>query len=319
MKTHIAPLLLALAAATEAAPAGKVTCLGLPNCYQLSNGVVEVVVTTDVGPRIAAYRFAGGENILSELPDPRRANTEFRIWGGHRLWLAPEAKERTSLPDNVPLAHRQEADGTLRLTAPTDAGGIQKEMAVRLDPEGTGVTVEHRVTNRGLWAVELAPWAITILRGGGTGLIPQEPYRRHEESLLPARSMALWSYTDLADARLTIGSKYLRVRTDAANKEPLKIGVGNKQGWMAYHVDRSLFVKRFRHEEGAAYPDLGSNAEIYTQGSFIELESLAPLQKLDPGASATHVERWWLFKDVVLGASDADAASALAAPLATAQ
>ena len=317
MRIHIAPLLLALAAAAEAAPARKMSCLGLPNCYQLSNGIVEVVVTTDVGPRIAAYRFAGGENMLSELPD-RRANTEFRIWGGHRLWLAPEVKERTTLPDNVPLEHRQEADGTLRLTAPADAGGIQKELAVRLDPEGTGVTVEHRVTNRGLWGVELAPWAITILRGGGTGIIPQEPYRRHEEALLPARSMALWYYTDLADARLTLGSKYLRVRTDAANKEPFKIGVANKQGWMAYHVDRSLFVKRFRHEEGAVYPDLGSNAEIYTQGSFIELESLGPLQKLAPGATAAHVERWFLFKDVALGANDAETESTLAAPLATA-
>lgn len=315
MKIHIAPLLLALVVAADAAPARKVACLGLPNCYQLSNGIVEVVVTTDVGPRIAAYRFAGGENILSELPD-NRANSEFRIWGGHRLWLAPEAKERTTLPDNVPLEHRQEADGTLRLTAPADAGGIQKEMAVRLDPEGTGVTVEHRVTNRGLWAVELAPWAITILRGGGTGIIPQEPYRRHDEALLPARPMALWYYTDLADARLALGSKYVRVRTDAANKEPLKIGVGNKQGWMAYHVDHTLFVKRFRHEEGAAYPDYGSNAEIYTQGSFIELESLGPLQKLEPGASATHVERWFLFKDVALGAKDAETEAALATPLA---
>ena len=315
MKRFLTVSMVLLAARSGAAPAPKVSCLGLPNCYALSNGTVEVVLTTDVGPRVAAYRFVGGENMLSELPD-RRPNTEFRIWGGHRLWLAPEAKDRTALPDNHPLEHRQESDGTFRVIAPADAGGIQKEMAVRLDAEGTGVTVEHRVTNRGLWGAELAPWAITILRGGGTALLPQEPYRRHEDALLPARPIVLWYYTDLTDPRLTLGSKYLRVRTDAGNQEPLKIGAGNKQGWMAYHVEGALFLKRFPHEEGAVYPDYGSNAEIYTQRSFIELESLGPLRKLEPGASVTHVERWFLFKDIALPAGDAETETVLAPRLA---
>ena len=319
MRTIAGAVLLSLvsvsASSAAAVSARKVECLGLPSCYAISNGDAEVVVTTDVGPRVAAYRLGGGENILAELPDTR-PNDEFRIWGGHRLWLAPEARERTTVPDNRPVEMRREADGTVRLVGPVDATGMQREISVRLDPAGSGVTVGHRVTNRSLWAVALAPWAITILRGGGTGLIPQEPYRRHEESLLPVRSMALWSYTSMADPRLTFGAKYIRVRTDAAIGEPLKIGVGNTPGWMAYHQGRTLFVKRFAYEAGATYPDLGSNSEIYTQRTFIELESLAPLRTLEPGGVASHEERWFLFDGVELGPTDAAVESALAGPLA---
>ena len=45
----------------------KVSCLNLSNCLKLSNGQVEVVVTTDIGPRIIRYAFVGGENILGEM------------------------------------------------------------------------------------------------------------------------------------------------------------------------------------------------------------------------------------------------------------
>src|SRR5690349_10985616 len=33
---------------------------GWPNCYRISNGEVELIVTTDVGPRIMHYGFVGG-------------------------------------------------------------------------------------------------------------------------------------------------------------------------------------------------------------------------------------------------------------------
>ena len=80
----------------------KVTRLGLPNCFQLTNGTVEVVVASDVGPRVLGYGFEGGRNVLGEHPDAfvETAWGEFKPWGGHRLWTAPEAKPRSYAPDN---------------------------------------------------------------------------------------------------------------------------------------------------------------------------------------------------------------------------
>ena len=37
---------------------------GWPNCIRLSNGDIELVATTDVGPRIIRLGFVGGQNLF---------------------------------------------------------------------------------------------------------------------------------------------------------------------------------------------------------------------------------------------------------------
>lgn len=305
---------LALAAAPVLTPAllraevkvEKVSCLNLSNCLKLSNGEVEVVVTTDIGPRVIRYAFVGGENILGEIGG-KPGVKEWQAWGGHRVWIGPEGQPRSYGPDNDPIKHEAVGPRGIRLVQPVEAGtGIEKEMVVTLDDKGSGVTVLHRLTNRGKAPFELAPWALTIMNGGGTAIIPQEPYETHEKALLPARALVLWHYSDLSDARFKIGPKYIRLSTDAAMKEPQKVGIMNKQGWAAYARQGTVFIKRYPWKEHAAYPDYGCNTEVYTAAAFIEVETLGPVTTLAPGATAEHTERWSLHKDVTLGATEAD-------------
>jgi hypothetical protein len=154
------------------------------------------------------------------------------------------------------------------------------------------VTVTHALANADLWEVELAPWALTIMRGGGTVIVPQEPKGTHADNLLPVRPMVLWAYTDLTDPRFSIG-------------------LGNRQGWAAYAHGREVFLKRFAHQAGARYPDHGSNVEVFTAGAFIELETLGPLARLAPGEVAEHVERWELHGNVTPGDTEDGIAAAL--------
>jgi hypothetical protein len=279
----------------------KVEYLGLPDCYRLSNDSVELIVTTNVGPRILRYGFRNEENILGEVPEAM-VETELGRWkplGGHRLWAAPEANPRSYAPDNDAVEFESEGSGHVRLTQSVEAAtGIQKEMTITLDAEGSGVQVHHRITNRNLWPIETAPWALTIMNGGGEAIFPQEPYRAWSEYLLPARPIVLWHYTDLSDPRWTIGRKYIRLRSDENLVEPQKLGLLNKRGWAAYLRRETLFVKRAPYVEGATYPDYNSSFETYTAGSFIEVESLAPLQRLEPNAAAVHIESWSLFRNV---------------------
>jgi hypothetical protein len=293
----------------------KVNYLELPNCYRLSNGTIEVIVTTDVGPRILRYAFLGGENVLGEWPDLKVVSElgEWTAYGGHRLWTAPEAMPRTYAPDSLPVEFRIDDALGIRLLQPVEpATGIQKEVGVTLDAKGSRLTVRHKVTNRGYWSVELAPWAITIMRYGGTTILPQEPYRSHDEYLLPARPMTLWHYTDLSDPRWTLGRKFVRLRTDDTMEAPQKIGIANKLGWAAYLRSRTLFLKRVAYRENALYPDYGSNVETYTAGSFVEVETLGPLERLQPGQSTEHTEIWSLHANVETGTSEADLEAALA-------
>ena len=312
-------MLAAVGALLAAAPAraqvklDKVPCLGHPDCDRLSNGTVDLVAPNALGPRIIRYGFAGQDSVFGETAEVS-ATTELGEWkpvGGHRLWHAPEGMPRSYSPDNAPV-ERELSGSTLRLRQAVEPRvGIQKEIAVDLDPTGTHVTVRHSLTNRSLWPVELAPWAMTIMSGGGTVILPQEPYVDQSHQLLPARPLVLWSYTDLTDPRYAIGAKYIRVRVMADRGEPQKIGIGNRQGWAAYHRGRTLFLKRFPYDEAARYTDFGSNCETYVRSSFVELESLGPLKRLEPGASAEHVEQWYLFEGVDIGSTEAALEAAL--------
>jgi hypothetical protein len=275
----------------------KISYLGL-DCCKLSNAEIELVVTTGVGPRILRYSFIGEENMLGEAPDAvaKTELGEWRAWGGHRLWTAPEAKPRSYAPDNDPLTFKSEGENGIRLVQQADASGIQKEMTIVLDAAGTGVSVHHRITNRNLWAIEAAPWALTIMNGGGVAIFPQEPFRAWADYLLPARPLVLWHYTDLTDPRWNLGQRYIRLRSDEQHPEPQKIGLLNKQGWAAYLRGETLFVKRAAYVEGATYPDYNCNFETYTAGTFIEVESLGPIKRLEPDESADHTERWSLLR-----------------------
>jgi hypothetical protein len=93
----------------------------------------------------------------------------------------------------------------------------------------------------------------------------------------------------------------IRLQPDPGRRAPQKIGVANREGWCALLRRGQVFVKRFCWEADALYPDHGSNNELYTAGDFLEMESLGRLRVLDPGGSATHVERWFLFRDVDWG------------------
>jgi hypothetical protein len=294
----------------------KVNYLNQPNCYKLANGTVETIVTTDIGPRIIRYGFHGEENILGEVPDSviKTELGDWKPWGGHRLWTAPESNPRSYSPDNSPIEFESNAANSIRLIQPVEPRtSIQKEMTVTLASTGTDLTIHHKITNRGLWEINLAPWALTIMNGGGVAILPQEPYRSWDEELLPARPLVLWHYTDLSDTRWAFGPKYIQLKTDEDMTAPQKLGIANKQGWAAYYRQNTLFVKRFSYVEGASYPDYGCNNEVYTTASFIEIESLGPLTRLEPGAATTHEERWSLHRHIGLDGSEDSLADALTA------
>lgn len=299
----------------------RVPCPGQGQCVRLANDTVEVLVASDVGPRVVRYAFLGGDNLLAwGLQDA--VKTDLGTWrplGGHRLWTAPEHMPRSYSPDNDPVDVKIDGATVTLTQAVEPRTGIEKVLVVTLAPTGTGVRVGHTLVNRGLWSVEVSPWALTIMNPGGTVLLPQEPYASHDDALLPVRAMTLWAYTDLSDPRWQIGPRFLRLRTDPSRAGSQKVGIANRQGWAAYHRNGELFVKRYVWDETARYPDFGVNTETYTAGAFIELETLGPLAALAPGASASHEERWYLFRGVEQPATDAALATALAPHLAAAR
>lgn len=285
----------------------KVSYKGWPNCYRLSNGMIELIVTADVGPRIIRFGFVGQDNEFQEFEEMlgKTGGDEWRIYGGHRFWHAPEVMPRTYFPDNSPVQVAQHADFVRVVQPPEPTTGIQKEIDLRLSPDHARVKLTHRLRNTNLWAVELAPWALSVMAQGGKAIIPLPPRGSHEVNLLPANTLTLWAYTDMSDQRWTWGSKYVMLHQNPDIETPQKAGLMVPDGWAAYARAGHLFIKRFTFVPGARYPDWGCSVETYTNAEFLEVESLAPLVSLDPGAEVEHVEHWFLFDNVPTPGNDA--------------
>lgn len=266
------------------------------DCVVLENQLMRVLITQSVGPRVLFCGFRGGENLFAELPDFTAecpGAGEFRFRGGHRLWRAPEDEILTYLPDDSPVEVFPAQDGA-RFVQPTESQtGLQKSIEIRLHGDFPRAEVLHRLTNFGSREVVCAPWAITQLRPGGVALLPQS---RQKTGLLPNRCLALWEYADMSDPNLTWGAEF--ILATARMTAPFKVGFPNPRGWLAYWLDGTLFVKRARYEPQAAYGDFGSSSECYCNSRFLELETLAPIQTLPPGGSASHLEIWELYSGV---------------------
>lgn len=279
----------------------KISYGGWPNCIRLANNELEIIATTDIGPRIVRLGFIGGRNFFYLSPDEKgkTGGPEWRIYGGHRLWVSPEVMERTYCPDNVPVAYSGD-DYSVVLTAPKETTtGLVKEMAVALSPEKNRVMITHRLINYNLWDIELSAWAISAMSGGGRAIVPQEPFHDGSDHLLPVRAMALWCYTTMNDARWIWGDRYIRAVHDSRIKSEQKIGLLNTPGWVAYSLDDELLIKQFTCDPARVYPDFNSNNEIYMNKDFLEIETLGPVTKVPPGGVVEHVEHWSLFKCAV--------------------
>src|ERR1017187_2214723 len=120
--------------ASAAVEIEKTSYQGWPNCYRISNGVVEAIVTSDVGPRVMRYGFVGGQNFFKEFTAQlgQSGEAQWQPRGGHRLWFAPEDPVKTYAPDNVPV-HIEAKDGVLEAVAPVEPlTGLEKRIVVKM-------------------------------------------------------------------------------------------------------------------------------------------------------------------------------------------
>jgi hypothetical protein len=290
----------------------RITYRGWNNAYKLSNGTVQVIVLADVGPRIICYAFENSENIFHEVASDAgiTAAPDFRLYGGHRLWVSPEV-DRTYFPDNRPVSFEHHS-GCASFTAPIEdfspGTRLQKKLEVTLDGAGSGVTITHRVTNCDHRPTKLAPWAPTMMRPGGRAVLPLPPRAAMDKDhFLSVGPLALWSFTDLADPRWIFGTEYIQLKQQPPAKfrfQEQMTGLLNPAGWGAYFCSGTLFTKSASLVPGASYPDFGCNFEVFTNFDFLELETLGPLVELRPGETATHIEKWFLFQGVPAGEDD---------------
>jgi hypothetical protein len=275
-----------------------------PDCIPLENKSLRLEIARSIGPRILGLSFKKGPNLLAELPGfttLRPDGKAYVFYGGHRLWLSPEDPILSYGLDDRPVEIIPSENG-LKITKPTEVdSGIEKTIQVALPDQSPKVIITHQLKNCSSILVKCAPWAITQFRTGGTAILPMN---KADTGFLPNRNLVLWPYTDLGNRNIQFGRQYLIV--NAAMESPFKVGFANPVGWLAYWLENTLFVKSAGYNPKTVYPDFGCSSECYCNDQFVELETLGPLQEIQPGDSIQHVETWRLFHGVARPENESD-------------
>lgn len=280
-------------------------------CIKMDNGTASIIVTVDVGPRIISYCLNGKENMLfedvnrdflddsDELREYFGSDKTWYIYGGHRLWSSPESYPHSYVPDNQPVTYEPtgELDGFygVALYSPATRTGQQHATFVWLDGASgsSRVKISHNITNVSGAIVTLAPWAMTVCAAGSVEIFPQS---QKDNGLLSNRRNVFWSYSDINDDRFFLGNKYGTLQQVSGTDKKFKIGINNEDGWAAVVNHGQIFLKNFDMNIEGNYPDYGCNFETFTNGLFLECESLGELETLKNYQQVSLSEEWELME-----------------------
>jgi hypothetical protein len=278
----------------------KISYGGWNNCYRLLNDHIELIVTADVGPRIIYFGLIGGKNMFMQFPDQMgvTASDEWLNFGGHRFWHAPESQPRTYYPDMEPVLVQEINQGLVITQKPEPTTGIQKQIQITLSPNEPEVKLIHNLINHNLWAIDAAPWSISVMAPGGVAILPLPPRGPHPEFILPTSKISLWPYTDLSDPRFKFFERYIQITQNAAMDTPQKIGLFASDGWAAYFNQNCCFIKQVPIQFEGLYPDMGVNFEVFTNNEMLELEALGPIESIPPKGKIDLFENWTLIGDI---------------------
>lgn len=272
------------------------------NVVSLEKNGIRIDATLDFGPRFVHLSLNGGENMLfRDTTDSTFLDFDLepygenraKIYGGHRLWIAPELHLSTYYPDNYPV-NLTETDSGVILAAPVEKfNNIQKIIEINFCGDCNKVKVIHSVKNCGSFDVTFAPWALSVMAAGGLEILPQPD---KQTGLLGNRVFGMWPYSDMSDDRIYFGKKYITLQQKPGADNPFKFGYNNEKGWGAYINFSQIFVKEYTHNENAVYPDFGvCSYETYTNAVMLEMETLGELKTVKPGEVINHEEKWSLY------------------------
>lgn len=280
----------------------RIAYCGWPECYRIANDCWELVVTASIGPRVMYCGFRGGQNLFKHYAEELggMGEPDWKIRGGHRVWVAPEKAAITYEIDNAPVEIRIHGD-VLTAISPTDPRTrLQKSITIAMDATRAEADVSMRIRNHNLFAMSYGAWGPSVMAQGGLGITGFPPRGTHEANLEPVNPLIMWAYTDFSDPRWRFTSKYVTLRQDPHAESPQKLGHFNVNTFGAYLLNEELFLKRTFANPAKPYPDMGCSYQTFTNADMLELETVGALETVRPGGFAELRETWSLHSGIQL-------------------
>lgn len=267
----------------------------------LQNRYFHLEVFEDAGPRISKLIPAGtSQNLLGELENVGWDSPygTYEVFGGHRLWAAPEIPEITYMPEADGANMELTTDGARLWRRDAGRVDIERSITISLEQDFPRLRLVHTLVNLSSVPLTAAPWALSVLPVGSRVRIPMAQTFFVGNPYLPNRSVIFWPYADPNDPRFKLTNKFAEVTSDPA-RGAFKAGVYSPVGWAAAEINGWLLIKRFTPFEPDACLDLGANVEVYTSQAFLEFETVGRLRELKQGEMTQHVETWEVFRGCI--------------------
>ena len=259
----------------------------------LTDGRTEIGIALDFGIRILHLSCAGQENLFYQQPpdcsDGFSKPTGWRLYGGHRMWLAPQ-NQLVYHGDNTPVHYTLSENGITVMQDPDPLSGLEKELTVHFTENGH-VRLLHRFHNRTDRVITGASWSINTFDRGGKAIVSFVGSNRSD--LNPRRILSLWGNTNLSDPRIHFTEDSLSV-THIPLDAFFKLGLYSKTGMAVFENKQQRLTLSFEAPPIESLCDHGCNFELYMCSRFLELEPLGARTDIAPGQCASHWEDWYL-------------------------
>ena len=263
-------------------------------CLFVENVDVKIGIPLEFGIRIIYLSYKGSENLFFEQPsDMVDLSTEWgwRVFGGHRLWLAPES-EKNYRVETSPINYEIKGD-TVILTQGLD-DWLKVYKSVEISFENTNaVKITHKLKNADDKTRKFSVWGVSSMAGGGVEYIPLK-YR--DNGYDPLNVITTWDYTSLGDERVKYERELITLTHRPIGKK-YKIGVGHPKCAPKYINKGVIFEKEYEINTDKVYPDGNVSFETFLCDHMVEIESLSPLYDVKVGETVCHTEKWILNKE----------------------
>ena len=288
--------------------AGEPAINGWPVVAQ-SNAIAAVAVAPSIGGRIVSFRLGDREFIFTEPALAGRSKTvddpDPQFWaGGARTWLAPQERWRvdgTAWPPPPRLDYGpwtvSEADGSILASSPveTDArwncAGMRIERSVALAASGARLEVVHTLINTSDRHQAWAPWSnvqVAATPGATWAYFPVQSTGQYQPNGY------MWYGPPSVAATQGRPHPGLGIAAVQYLHREGKLGADADRGWICTVEDGWAFARHWIIPAGVRFTENGNTLAIYTCGTqrLMEIEAMAPLAELPPGARTTFRETW---------------------------
>jgi hypothetical protein len=275
----------------------------------LTHGDATAVLSFEVGGRPLEFSFRGMKALWLDPAEKQPTVGKPRSISAGRFDIGPElitpahpvlwsgawTAEITG-PRQARLTSEQDPATGIQLVRNFTLENVsQTALARRGEKRGALLRCEQIMTNTSKALREVCHWGRSFSPGGGICLIPLKGRSRFPGQYAMYEDSAIINVRN-TDDKIRLRDGFLEILSPP--RKP-KLGFDSTAGWLAYLMpDDTLFVKRYAVDPNRVYGEAaGLTLSVwYPPGDRIELEPIGPLERLQPGQSASFTEEWWLLK-----------------------